>query len=334
MAKTPKCPIFIFGYPRSGTTLLWALLNAHSKIRLVLEPELVRGMLLAGLRFSKRSNHKEHAKSLEKMKKIGATNQHLSSLPDEIISDFVNCRKNLSFKEIYETLLPIPENSEIWGAKSLGNSFYIPKLYQLYPNAAFFHIVRDPRAVLLSHYRKKFAGSKPCTPEFGMKEVRFFAQSALLWKRWLWAVKKSRQNLKNATIIQIRFKDLINHLEKNLRQICTAIGVDFEPKMLETSSRKSKLKSEWEYAHQNLSQPIDTNRAKASRELPEWACYIVEKYAAKEMKELGYSLSEKQCSYAEKIRIESQLLIYNKKIHKDVDEKIARRKPFYHLAAQ
>ncbi len=333
MKNSVRCPLFVFGYPRSGTTLLWSLLNAHSEIRLVLEPELIRGMLAAGLKFSEHANRKGYAGLLEKMRRIGLTRRHLDSLADEKLSEFINHSENLSFREIYEFLLPKPTGAKIWGEKSLGNSFHIGKLHEIYPNAAFVHIVRDPRAVLLSHYRKKFSASKPSQPRFGSEEIRFFAQGAMLWKRWNAAVEKGCQNMKDATFIQFRYRDIVGAPEKYLRLICGKLGVEFEPQMLEVKRRSesSSVKSEFAYAHRNLIKPINANRAKANLELPGWASYIVEKYAAGEIKKFDFPLSENRCGLSDKLKIEAQLLVYGQKLHFDVKRKIAMRRRVYNL---
>lgn len=328
-------PLFIFGYPRSGTTLLWALLNAHSKINLTLEPELIRGMLFAGLKFSDIVDRKTYKELLEKMKGLGVTARHLSSLTKHKLSDFVGSSEDMSFKEIYEFLLPKPHNAEVWGEKSLGNIFYISKLHKIYPNAVFVHIIRDPRATLLSNYRKRIFASKPYEPIFDMRSVRFFAQGALLWKNWLAAVERARRAVGNASIIQFRYRDIVSEPKKYLRKICDAVGVDFEPEMLDAAKRKkmSKIKSEFAYAHQNIARPINPGRAVANRELPGWASYIVEKYTAEEIEKYGFSKSENQINFNEKLRIKLQLLIYNRKIQSEVVRQISIRNYAYNSAS-
>lgn len=336
MKEEPEKALFIFGYPRSGTTLLWSLLNTHSKIKLFLEPELIRGMLFAGLKFSDRVNRRQCRDLLEKMGQLGVTKRHLSTLPDENLANLVSATKELSFKEVYELLLPRPRDARVWGEKSLGNAFYIDKLQELYPNAVFVNIVRNPCAALLSHYRKKNAASRAGRPVLEMRSVKFFAHSALLWKRWVKAVERSRRRLKDAAVIQVVYKDFVNNPEEKLREICGAAGIEFEPQMLDVSQRRksSQISPEFKYAHRNLTRPIDPERAKAGGELPGWASYIVEKYAAEEMEKYGFPTGANRAGLMEKIRVDAHLLLLNKKIRSDVDQRIAGRKYPYDPANQ
>jgi hypothetical protein len=43
-----KNPVFIFGFPRSGTTLIRSVLGQHSRITLINEPELIWARRHAG----------------------------------------------------------------------------------------------------------------------------------------------------------------------------------------------------------------------------------------------------------------------------------------------
>src|SRR5262249_26925472 len=144
-------PLFILGYPRSGTTLLRALLGAHPQIHLVNEPELIRGIRTAGFGIHDHVAQEGRSRLLRVLNTIGLCRRHLSTLPPETLDRFLADQKDLSFKELYECLLPKPDEVTIWGEKSLSNIFHIHELVQLYPNALFVHVVRNPQATLHSY---------------------------------------------------------------------------------------------------------------------------------------------------------------------------------------
>jgi hypothetical protein len=328
MENRPKRPLFIFGYPRSGTTLLWSLLNVHSNIRLILEPELIRGMLFAGLTPGCSIARENRSEVLNKIRHIGPTRRHLDSLPRNLISEFLDNRRDLTFKQAYELLLPKPNNEAIvWGEKSLGNAFYISTLYELYPDAAFIHVVRDPRAALLSNYQKRFAGSNSSRPNLQGETIRFFARGAMLWKKWFATVEETCQRVKSIDVIQLRYRDFVSNPEKWLRLICNKTGLGFEQEMLDTKRRKmhSKIRPEFEFAHRNLTRPIDPDRANANRELPAWAAYIVEKYVADELRKLDLPSPDSQISFGEMLTIEAQMLLYRQRMNAQVRRQIAMR---------
>ena len=325
-----KSPIFILGYPRSGTTLLRALLGAHSKVHLINEPELIRGMCIAGIDFAERVKRENLPQMLEKLQQLNVCRQHFSSLDTKILQEFLDQPKDLSFKDIYEFLLPKSEQAEVWGEKSLGNVFYIKELNNLYPNAIFIHIIRDPRAALLSYYRKKFAGAANCLPELSRRNIRFFAHSAIRWRRRLSFVNTAQNLLGSNTIIQLKFNDLVTEPEKELSRICSHIKIEFEPKMMDASRRKEDsviLKNaHGAYAHKNLNQPINPKRADAGKELPGWASYIVEKYTADNLMSLGFGLKKEPVNLMQKTKITIELHLAEKKLQAKANKEMNYRK--------
>lgn len=285
-----KGPLFIVGYPRSGTTLLRALLGAHPQVHLFNEPEVFRGLLAAGLGINDRVRPADRRNLLERMSAVKACQYYLSQLPPEVLTSFIDCPRDLTFKEAFEYLLPIPPGKERWGLKGLGTVFYLPDLYALYPNATFIHIVRDPRSALLSYYRKKRAASAECLPSFIGKDIRFFIHRSMQWSVWMKAVSGAKGRLGDGSFLQIKYEDLVTNPETQLRDICSAAGLRFDPRMLDTASRRQDpiLSSKGAFAHRKLSEPIDSSRAAAGDALPEWSCRVIEKYAGREMTMLGY----------------------------------------------
>jgi hypothetical protein len=80
------------------------------------------------------------------------------------------------------------------------------------------------------------------------------------------------------------------------------------------------------YAHENLPQPIKSDRALADRELPEWASYIVEKYVRQDLSSLGYTPTRRLTSFSEKIKVDCQCLLAMRSIQSKVDSAIASRR--------
>lgn len=328
--KSFKNPVFVLGYPRSGTTLLRALLGAHSKIHFLHEPEIVRGMRTAGISVSEPIKREGYDQMLRQIGSINICRRHLSTLSTEKLARLIDCPEDLSFREVYEFLLPKPEKAEIWGEKSIGNVFYVSELHKLYPNAMFVNIVRDPRAALLSHYRKKYAASADRVPLLERRSIRFFARGAILWKHWLDAFDTARKLLGESSMMQIRYNDLVKQPETELKKVCSGIGVEFEREMTDASCRKNDpvLSSGvyGAYAHKKINKTIDPRRAHAEKELPGWASYIVEKYVAREMEKLNFAPQNEPIGFGEKIRVETELLLSEKKIRSKIRKDINTRK--------
>ena len=198
-----KKPLFIFGYPRSGTTLLRSVLDQHPKVSLKNEPELIFALYHAGYNFRCKFPKNSRNDLLKELGKIGLCKKHLEILPEELLKDFLDDKSALSFVEVYEKLLPRPYNDEVvWGEKSLNSLFFIREIFRMYPQALFIHIVRDARSVILSYYNKKTQAQENALNikrELSFIDCRrflpFFTKNAILWSRWMEIAKSSLKEL-------------------------------------------------------------------------------------------------------------------------------------------
>ena len=140
MNKTTHCPIFIIGYPRSGTTLLRAILGQHSMLTMFHEPEVFHGIVKAKQHLVDFITMQGVERVLSYLRQKNSSRKYLEG------RELRFPRSRLSIRELYEILLGVPSiSTPLWGEKSLGNIFYIHHLLRLYPNAIFIHIIRDPR---------------------------------------------------------------------------------------------------------------------------------------------------------------------------------------------
>ncbi len=110
---------------------------------------------------------------------------------------------------------------ERWGEKTPQNLFYADVLADMFPEARFVYLVRDPRAVVRS-----------------MNAITYFsgdtALNALNWHQaathgyaLLEASVPARQRL------TVRYEDVVRDPETHLRRICAFVGEAFEPALLE-----------------------------------------------------------------------------------------------------
>ena len=83
------------------------------------------------------------------------------------------------------------------------------------PEAAFIHLLRDGRDVALS---KADRSGRPA------------AESAQLWRDRI--AKARRQSRRLDTYLELRYEELVEDPEPNLRRVCEAIELDFDPVML------------------------------------------------------------------------------------------------------
>lgn len=311
-----KIPIFIVGYPRSGTTLLMAMLGAHPEITLFNEPMLIKDMREWGVGFKDFIEGQRKVELLDKLRR----RHHVATIYEELLENYAGSREAVSFKETYEKLLPVPEKNKIWGEKTPSNLLYMEELYDLYPQALFIHITREPGAVLLSHYYKKIAVTKTQPVELNNRTLEFLARHAIRWALLMELAEKAELNIDSANFLRIKYEDLLAFPEALMRTICEKIGVQYDHSLLDEKSRRANkiLPPGTGHAHALLDKPLEISRAHAGKSIPSWMRYIINKYAGEMLKRIGYESGSVRPSVVENCYVDLALFLQKKKIHRRI----------------
>lgn len=213
-------PIFLVGVPRSGTTLLQRILDAHPDVAVAPETFFVR-------RFADRRKH---------YGKLGDP-RHLEKLLTDLIAtpefaemglDSAEFRSavrgfaspSLEYHEVFAAWLDAyraRRGKRIVGEKTPNHLLAMRRLEDWFPNARFVHVVRDPRAVTESWRGVPWTN--------GSLEA-----DAEVWRRYLETSRKEPP--RRATCHVIRYESLIANPESETRRLCEAIGLKFHAAML------------------------------------------------------------------------------------------------------
>jgi len=218
---------FIIGRPRSGTSLLMAMLDANPHI--IIPPEIPIIPLL-GQKYQKVREWntlllEEFYKDLIQLHFEDFYNfNDLSFDQHKIKEEIISQEKNTTFadliKIVYSNYLSAFPKKEIklLGDKNPAYSKYAPYYLKLFPEAKFIHIRRDYRDHALSMLR---AG-------FGIKHLAFIAE------RWKYSMKITLdfKKLYPDKTLMIKFEDLLHDPEKELEQICQFLSVPFYKELM------------------------------------------------------------------------------------------------------
>jgi len=279
--------LIILGHARSGTTLLRALLNVHRKIFMVNEPHLIRSLRGAGL-----SYEGAHPATMRKAVVDSLFPNHRERLAAAVMDGFVESSEPFTFLQAYEELLPLDSKVDcVYGEKSPENLRYLRGILSLFPDACYVHIIRDPRSIVLSKYRKKFHAAAKVTPGFSWRTISYVASIAMHWRA---VVSHGCACLGNLEAnIEIRYEDLLVDPSVALKTICDGIGVEFDPDMLNPQERKDEqaFKESRGQVHALLTEPLQPERAEGWRDLPSWAVWMVEIMCGEIMQKKQYSLA-------------------------------------------
>jgi hypothetical protein len=211
-APTSPSPVFVVGMWRSGTSLLYALLNQHPQIGLMYESDfaLLRPLFVLPRKSSSWIPKVDSWNGVLTRHKIDA-----AAIPENTVG-LPN-----AFREVAQQYAR-KKDATIWGCKSPNYYDCMNQLADWFPDAKFVVIWRDPADVCRSIVRA--AVKSPWFARPGM-DIR-----ALLGCR---RMKQEADSLvqRGAAIHQLQYDDLVKQPVAALMSICDFIGIPYDPKM-------------------------------------------------------------------------------------------------------
>lgn len=276
-------PFFIIGVHRSGTTLLRFMLCSHSRIYIPPETDFIPYFF--GRKPHEPLSDKQIAETLriifnryrfinEWQGSPPTTSGLLEKMPDRKPASFLN-----ALYSIYAA-----QNGKVrWGDKTPIYASYVGVIHNIFPEARFIHIIRDPFDAgisLLEKYEKE---------EFHI-DIYFAARN---WVRRIKDIKKARNQLPPGLYYEIHYEDLVRQPEKILRDVCGFLDEDYEASMLEQHLlAQSKIAPDSRY-FANVRKPINTESiGRGRRELSLRDRRLIQAICASVMKEYGYAQQE------------------------------------------
>lgn len=130
------------------------------------------------------------------------------------------------------------------------NVFFAQEILNLYPDAKFIQMVRDPRDVMLSQknkWKRAFLGGNGPNRNIPFSEtLRAWANYhpitiAQLWKNSATAGFSLKDNPRLKTI---RFEDITEKPQEVVQDLCAWLGIDFQPTMLKIPKVGSSIDSD------------------------------------------------------------------------------------------
>lgn len=213
----------VVGSPRSGTTLLRLMLDAHPE--LAIPPEtgfLVLGAMMKGrgdkLRenfFRALVNYPEPLPSWPDFEV--AQEQFWSALVE--IEPFDVAEGYRAFYRLYASRFGKPR----WGDKTPLYCLGIDAIRRVLPEARFVHIIRDGRDAALSLRGMRFSPG----PEIETQ--------AAYWRRCVSAARASGTG--RADYLEVRYENLILNTRETLERICAHVRLDYDERMLSYYTR-------------------------------------------------------------------------------------------------
>jgi hypothetical protein len=222
--------VFIVGCPRSGTTLLQRILDAHPDVavcpetfwvpyffkeRIGVTPEgLMTPQLIPRLlEYYKFHRMKVGRDELEQLLRPGEATSYA-----EFVGRIFDCYGDSRGKPLV-------------GDKTPDYVRNLPTLHQLWPEAKCVHLIRDGREVCLSAINWKRKAGRFATLYSTWAEDA--VGTAALW--WEWHVRHGRQGggaMAPGAYYELRYEELVHRPAEAVPGLCAFLGLPYDPAML------------------------------------------------------------------------------------------------------
>jgi hypothetical protein len=243
-------PIFVVGVARSGTTLLAAMLSAHSRLDCGPESRFFARYrhLDAGARqriFDPLTWPRPAVDFIASLRNQGHPVTELFELTLPEIGSYLSGRQP-SLAAMLESLTELHAQragKRRWMEKTPRHLLMTDTLRELWPAAFIVRIVRDPRDVALSLAQVPFAKASVVG-----NLVRIEDDDRASHER----IEADRRAM------TLRYEDLVTRPEQELRRVCEFIGEAYEPAMLDSRASAATVAAEHEWWKQSVSGPLST----------------------------------------------------------------------------
>jgi hypothetical protein len=288
--KNNQIPIFfIIGRPRSGTTLLRYLFDAHPN---VIIPEECNFLLTLSLSYK---NTKEFTPEIiNQFRKDLEGTLHFKSLSidlKKLNENFTKLPKNTELCDLFLAIhnacssINLKEDILIRGDKNPAySSELFDKLFPFYPESKYIHIIRDYHDHIASTIRAKLA----------IPSAVFLAIS---WKKSINRLEHYKK-MKPHNFYTIKYEDFVENPKALMMEMCQFIEIPFHEHVFNFHSEKDKYYShqpniDFSTYHQSLFNPVNKSRiGNWKSTLSKDELIAIEKIAGKTGEKYGYTYTK------------------------------------------
>jgi hypothetical protein len=236
MDKRSNIPFFfIIGRPRTGTTLLRSLFDAHPNVQIPWECQFVLNLYpkYGKLKHWNTETLEHFYSDLLKQWQFSAWNiDH-----EKLQSDLQACAGETSYamicRVVYLNNISFypKEDIRLVGDKNHGYTIYTERLLKLFPDAKFVYILRD--------YRDTYQSVK--NVDFELPVV------SLVVYKWKYFYKKALKAAEKHpdSFYFIRYEDLVTDPVLHLKKICEFLGVPYVPEVFDFYKMKDKAEEKY-----------------------------------------------------------------------------------------
>lgn len=271
-------PVFLFGFERSGTTLLTMMVGAH--------PKLSCPLSLTGVWWQfaqKLDNYNRLETDTDICAIVGDIAEHerlkLWNVDFDLdaICAQVASRRYDQVVDAFHSAAAEAEGKSRWVNMDIATLFELEHAATLFPDAKFVQIVRDGRDVALSFKTYRFGGLNAL-------------ELADRWSRATISADRIGHALGKNRYLRLNYEDLVIEPEATLSRLCAFIGEDYDPAMLAYAADvERKVPADKRDLWPVLDRPPQTDRVNRwKREMKRSERYVFEENCGFALSHFGY----------------------------------------------
>lgn len=272
---------FIVGCGRSGTTLLQTMLLSDASVILPPETKYYTALEVHGWRNRFDLTQDDAFSSATRLVWEDQARRGLDC--DRAVFERFARAAERSWDGLFLAYLAAyaePSGATRVGEKSPVHTHCVGPLSASFPNAKFIHMVRDPRAVILSRIRAGF-GSNLVEPNIHR------------WRRAAEMHRDHAERLGPERYLLVRYEELVTDQRATLARVCAFLGIELTDAMLEHHKRDDKgfpeRSKDW---MENTTKPVFTSSVeKWKQELPAAHAAMIDTALGGHVGAMGYEPS-------------------------------------------
>jgi hypothetical protein len=251
--------IFIVGLPRTGTTLTRNILNCSEDVGMGGESHFFGGPRRWGIQIGQGFR--------QELAKVGNISTDVGA--KKVVDYIYNIDKNnfwgkiakkVDREEFLQRLLESDRSDRslldlamafhadgkpLRGEKTPAHLYWVPTLFEWFPNVKIIHTFRDPRAIYVSQKMKGKKGDLPLyRSSFRRSELIFELYSSFhIITAWLRVIRLhyQYQQVYPNSYYFFKYEDLISNPKPSLQKLCDFLEISFNEKMLQQASVNSSF---------------------------------------------------------------------------------------------
>lgn len=320
-------PVFVVGYMHSGTTLLINILRNNSRVfagnretKYFMHLPMIRktfpdlsddrvlrnfvfyviAVVKTGFSKNKLSSGGDARFSLSW---FGGERKYV----DRLLEEAKGCRDYAKMFRLVSDHLTLASKKKRWVEKTPTHIFHIDEIARAVPDAVFIEIKRDVRDVLAS--KKTRRNEVWISDKYAGKRRHKNLEKAFdpFWDALSWQTAISAGSAARAKYAErfhsLRYEDLVKDPESEVRRICDFAKMNFEPEMLEITTRNSAVSDNDENEKTGI---VSTSVGRWQSVLTAAEIAVIQWQTGRELERSGYEL--KETSRGDKLKIPFVLL--------------------------